>query len=148
MEGRGAGQATSGTAGGLGPGKRTLTEILPTAGESDAGPSYSPPGPLPPTGAELEAVEHGRLQTAEPIKTTAPDPAKGGDKADDKVPPDMTGIGATVAVDRFIVAAKDVQKNWGTLKTEERADRLGKAANAELRAREWKSRSNTVRFGA
>jgi hypothetical protein len=136
VEGRGPGQATRSTAEGpgLGPGKRTLTEGLPVAGEANAAQSYSPPGPLPPTGAELEAAEHARLQAVEPTKTTAPDPVKGGDKADDKVPPDMTGIGATVAVDRFIVAAKDVQKNWSTLKTEERADHLGKAANAELKA--------------
>jgi hypothetical protein len=143
VEDRGAGQATGSTEGGPGPGKRTLTEALPAAGDADAAQSYSPPGPLPPTGAALDAAEHARLQAVEPTKTTTPDPAKGSgdklgdkadDKADDKAPLDMTGIGATVAVDRFIVAAKDVQKNWGTLKTEERADRLGKAANAELKA--------------
>src|SRR5256885_15097701 len=98
VEDRGTGQATGSTAGGPGPGKRTLTEALPVAGEVDAAQGYSPPGPLPPTGAELEAAEHARLQTVEPAKTTTPDPAKGpGDKADDKAPPDMTGIGATVA---------------------------------------------------
>lgn len=134
-EDRGAGQTTSNTVTGPGPGKRTLTEALPAADGADAVQGYSPPGPLPPTGAELEAAEHARLQTIEPTKTTTPDPAKKpGDKVDDKTPPDMTGIGATVAVDRFVVAAKDVQKNWGTLKTEERADHLGKAANAELKA--------------
>ena len=63
MEGRGTGQATSRTAGGPGlePGKRPLTEALPTAGEADAAQSYSPPGPLPPTSAELETAEHARL---------------------------------------------------------------------------------------
>jgi hypothetical protein len=135
VDDRGAGQTTSGAAAGLAPGKRTLTEALPMIGGTNAPQDYSPPGPLPPTGAELEAAEHARLQVVEPTKATAPDPAKGpDDKADDKVPPDMTGLGARVAVNRFIVAAKDVQKNWGKLKVDERADHLGKAANAELKA--------------
>lgn len=135
VDDRGAGQTTRGAEAGLAPGKRTLTEALSMSDGANAAQDYSPPGPLPPTGAELEVAEQGRLQAVEPTKAITPDPAKGpDDKADDKAPPDMTGIGATVAVNRFIVAAKDVQKNWGTLKTEERADHLGKAANAELKA--------------
>lgn len=74
--------------------------------------------------------------TPAPTKEGKPDAAKDpADKKDDEKPPaDMTGIGATVAVDRFIVAAKDVQKNWTSLKAEDRAASFGKVANAELKA--------------
>lgn len=95
---------------------------------------YTPPGPLPPSGAEIDALEHEHAPA--PRKDTIDDAPKDPDgKADDnKAPADMTGIGATVAIDRFVVAAKDVQKDWAKLKPDERADKLGAAANAELKA--------------
>lgn len=109
-----------------------MTEALPGANAAQA-QAYTPPVELPPSGAEIDALEHQHLLALdeEPVADAAKDPDG---KKDDKAPADMTGIGATVAVDRFVVAAKDVQKSWSSLKPEERADRLGKAANAELTA--------------
>lgn len=131
--GDGVAGPTTNSAAGLAPGKRTLTEALPMAG--GATPDYAPPGPLPPTGAELELAEQARLETAEPKKDEVPEPAKApDDKAKVAAPPNMSGIGTTIAVDRFVAAAKGVQKNWAKLEAKERADQLGRAANAELRA--------------
>lgn len=120
--------------GAAGPGKRTLTEQLPAAGPKPAeSADYAPPGPLPRSAAQFDESEHTRPQA--PRKDPAADATKDPDgKADDKAPPDMTGIGATVAVDRFIATAKTVQKDWAKLKPEERADKFGVAANAELKA--------------
>jgi hypothetical protein len=124
--------SAGGGAAGLAPGKRTLTEDLPHVA-AQARP-YTPPVPIPPSGAEIDAMEqhHAPAPPKEVGADAAKDPA--GKTKDDKVPSDMTGIGATVAVNRFIVAAKDVQANWTSLKSEERADKFGKAANAELTA--------------
>lgn len=46
----------------------------------------------------------------------------------------MTGIGSTLAVGRFVTAAKAVEKVWSGLTKDERANRLCDAANAELHA--------------
>lgn len=89
-----------------------------------------------------EAAMMGRDQidaaeTAEPAQQPGVDaghehvkPAK--DKGSKKSKKDLTGIGATVAVGRFVAAAKKVQTDWATLTPEERASKLGAAANAEL----------------
>ena len=50
-------------------------------------------------------------------------------------PPDKTGIGARVAVGRFVEAAKKVQADWDTLgSAKARGKAFGAAANAELKA--------------
>jgi hypothetical protein len=57
------------------------------------------------------------------------------DEAAPAVVPDKTGIGARVAVSRFIEAAKKVQADWDALGTaKERGKAFGVAANAELKA--------------
>jgi hypothetical protein len=68
-------------------------------------------GPIPPSGADIGAMEH-------PAHARADQSGQGGcgedpdDKKDDKkTPADMTGIGATVAVDRFITAATKDEKD-------------------------------------
>jgi hypothetical protein len=63
---------------------------------------------------------------AAPAAAPAPAPAP---------PPDKTGIGARLAVFRFIEAAKKVETDWATLKTATaRAKAFGDAANTELKA--------------
>lgn len=47
---------------------------------------------------------------------------------------EMTGIGSSVAIGRFVTAAKHVETNWSQLKPAERANKLGNAANDELKA--------------
>jgi hypothetical protein len=48
--------------------------------------------------------------------------------------PEETGLGAKVAITRFLQAARDVKKNWTALGTaSKRAKALGKAANEELK---------------
>ena len=52
--------------------------------------------------------------------------------AKDKKAETNTGIATQVAVDRFVSAAKKVEKDWGTLDKTSRAEKLGEAANQEL----------------
>lgn len=63
---------------------------------------------------------------AAPAAAPAPAPAP---------PPDRTGIGGRMPIYRFIEAAKQVEKDWATMKSgTERAKAFGAAANAELKA--------------
>ena len=92
-------------------------------------------GDAPPPRLEvLDALLQGPDVTAGPLETQGPAPAPG--KKDDKpvTPAEMSGIGTSLVVDRFIAAAKLVQKDWGTLTPENRGARLGKAATDELKA--------------
>jgi len=50
-----------------------------------------------------------------------------------KSKPSTTGIGANVAIGRFVGAAKNVENNWDKLTKHQRADGLMTAANAELK---------------
>lgn len=59
-------------------------------------------------------------------------PLKGASGADKKE--EMTGIGSSVAIGRFVAAARHVETHWAQLKPPERADKLGTAANDELKA--------------
>jgi hypothetical protein len=61
-----------------------------------------------------------------------PDPKPIPQEETKRPPGELTGIGATIAIDRFVTAAKAVQKVWGTLTPDERAKKLGEAAKAEL----------------
>ena len=62
------------------------------------------------------------------------DPEKDGDDQTKQTPkPDLTGIGSSIAIGRFVTEAKNVQAKWDQLKPGERADDLGKAANVELK---------------
>ena len=45
----------------------------------------------------------------------------------------VTGIGTKVAIGRFVTAAKGVETEWGTLTPENRAKKMGDAANTELK---------------
>jgi len=70
-------------AAGLAPGKRTLTEDLPGADQRQA---YTPPVPIPPSGAEIDAME--QHHTPAPTKEGKPDAAKDpADKKDAEKPP-------------------------------------------------------------
>jgi hypothetical protein len=67
-----------------------------------------------------------------PDPARMPDPKPTPQQEVPQSPTEMTGIGATIAVERFVTAAKSVQKQWPTLSLDERAGKLGAAANDEL----------------
>lgn len=94
--------------------------------------SWVPPSPEPPRIRpgikEGHAHELGRDLAPEPPAKEGDDKKKGGPS------PEMSGIATNLAIGRFVKAAKEVQKDWGKLKVEERANHLGKAANDELKA--------------
>jgi hypothetical protein len=67
-----------------------------------------------------------------PDPARAPELQPGVQEEVKRSPGELTGIGASIAVDRFVAAAKSVQKGWSALTPKQRADMLGDAANAEL----------------
>ncbi len=71
---------------------------------------------------------HAEGGTQEPAQEGGAEPATAPTEAE------ISGIGSSVAVGRFVTAAKEVQSNWGELAPEARADGLATAANAELSA--------------
>jgi Domain of unknown function (DUF4157) len=118
-----------------------------TAGQSS---DHQNSANLPPriqTDAQFQRAAHAVEAANQQPKQGAPagakiaEPAKDGDKKDageegDKKPKpeEMTGIGATVAVGRFVTAAKKIQGDWAKLKPADRASGMAKASNDELTA--------------
>jgi hypothetical protein len=89
-------------------------------------------------GGAAVGLAPGKRTLVDALAIDAPDPARAPElkpappQEIPKSPTEMTGIGATIALDRFATAAKSAQKNWGSLTPEQRAAQLGNAANAEL----------------
>jgi len=138
------------------PGKRTLTsdlpvQLKPAEGRSDApgATAASDEGAdLPPRIESLpglaELLASGETPgAAAPANGAQPAVPSRTPAAPQQVPPApapaapapaaaVTGIESQVAIDRFVAAGHDVQTNWATLTPQQRADRFGAAANAEL----------------
>ena len=108
---------------------------------TESAPQLAGPGQLPPevlqAPEDYPGVAH-ILNVAESVEVDVARPAQdGGDKgakAENKNAETHTGIATSVAVGRFVTAAKEVEKNWGTLNKTTRAEKLGEAANSELSA--------------
>jgi hypothetical protein len=98
-----------------------LAELLASGGEPGAAALAN--------AAQPAALEHaaGRQTPAAPQQVP---PAAA--PAAPAAAPAVTGIEAQVAIDRFVAAGHAVQTDWATLTPQQRADRFGAAANAEL----------------
>ena len=155
--GRTGGEGAQGTVQrSVGPGKQTLTSQLPVQQKAAEGSSHAPGVAAAPEGAaelpprvetlpglaELLASGDAALATtAQPAATEHAAPRQA-PAAPQQVPPTgpaaagaapaVTGIESQVAIDRFVAAGHAVQTDWATLTPQQRADRFGAAANAEL----------------
>lgn len=107
----------------------------PMSTESAATPSAGLWSQVPP-GQKADARAAAQVLSHWAEGVTAPEsPTKQGDDPQQGGPlPEMSGIATNLAIGRFVNAAKDVQRHWGKLKVDERAQQLGKAANEELKA--------------
>lgn len=97
--------------------------------------SHTPRVPSPPFAALLpEEEDHSHVHQEELQRTVPATAAKdpvGGTGAAPAT--EISGIGSSVAITRFVGTAKEVQTDWGTLTAQERADKLAGAANSELK---------------
>jgi hypothetical protein len=127
----------------LGHGMAGATPASPSPGVVPANLPVDLPAPAPtPDGdrARAELYAHyvnddDAVAVPDPPRLSDPRPAKDSPAGREETPGarEMTGIGATIAIDRFVGAAKSVQREWPKLSEEQRRDRLTDAANAELR---------------
>ncbi len=118
--------------------------------EADGMPRFIPVSTEPVDGAEAQGrpgaaheskgVSDNETQQDHAVgKTALParDPGKEDEGGNSQQPPtpkaEMTGLGHSVSLGRFVTAAQEVESQWTKLKPQERANKLGQAANEELK---------------
>lgn len=106
-------------------------ESAPKISDLEVLPPEYVPGPKDyPDIAHIHTAPATLLEVAPPPHHG--DQKKGENKT--QKPGSETGIATKVALGRFVTAAKKVEKDWGKLDKNQRAGKLGEAANSELSA--------------